>query len=140
MMKTVALVLILVAALVISGCVMLSSEIVTPKTGPAGPAPGSAGACFSLINESAHSANTGSSQQITVNGYVSNICSSPLGGLTVRGIFSDRDGRPFASAGTYVGTVGYQEKVPFNITINTGYTDLYTYRVEPVIAEQGKFF
>ena len=54
---------------------------------PVFPIPGD---CFSLVNESAHSANTGSSQQITVNGYVSNICSTPLGGLTVRGISTGR--------------------------------------------------
>ena len=81
-----------------------------------------------------------SSQQITVNGYVSNICSPPLGGLAVRGIFSDRDGHAFASADSYVGNVGYHEMAPYSITIDTDYTDLYTYRLVPVITGQGKLF
>jgi hypothetical protein len=119
---------------------MTSSEIVTPKTRLGQPAIVSAGDCFFLVNDSAHSANTGSSQQITVNGYVSNICNTSFEDLTVRGIFSDRDGRTFASADSYVGHVGYHEMAPFSLTTYTDYTDLYTYRLEPVIGGQGKFF
>lgn len=134
-MKTGVLVLVLVlaAALVLSGCTMLSPEIVTPKTALSlqqGPVPAD---CFFIVNESAHSTNTGSSQEITVNGFVSTICSQPFRNLTVRGIFSGRDGHTFATAEDTVGSVGFHEIVPFSLTIDTDYTDLYSYRLEPVL-------
>jgi hypothetical protein len=139
-MKTGMLVLFLIVAVVLSGCTAISSEIVTPKTRLGQPATVSVGDCFYLVNQSAHSANTGSSQQITVTGYVSNICSTPMENLTVWGIFSNRDDRTFASADNYVGHVGYHEMAPFSLTIDTDYTDLYTFRVEPVIQVRQKFF
>ncbi len=139
-MRTGILVLLVITALVLSGCVMTSSEIVTPKTRLAQPASVSAADCFYLVNQSAHSATTGSSQQITVTGFVSNICSNPFEDLTVRGIFSDLDGHTFASADDYVGHVGYHDTVAFSLTINTDYTGIYTYRVEPVVPDQQKFF
>jgi hypothetical protein len=140
MMRNVVLVIVVIAALVLSGCIMTSPEIVTPKTQIAQPAIVSAADCFYQVNDSAHSVNTGSSQQITVKGYVSDICNASFEGLTVRGTFSDRDGRTFASADSYVGHVGYHEMAPFSLTIDTNYTDLYTYRLAPVIAGQGRFF
>jgi hypothetical protein len=139
-MKTGILVLLVVVAVVLSGCTTISSEIVTPKTRLGQPSTVSVGDCFYLVNQSAHSANTGSSQQITVTGYVSNICSIPIENLTVRAIFSDRDGHRFASADDYMGHVGYHEMAAFSLTIDTDYTDLYTYRVGPVVQVQQKFF
>jgi len=139
-MRGLALAIILITALVLSGCIMTSSEIVTPKTRVAQAGAESPADCFFLVNDSAHSANTGSSQQITVNGYVSDTCNASFADLAVRGTFLDRDGNPLGSADGYVGRVGYHEMVPFSLTIDTGYTDLYTYRLEPVIAGQKKFF
>jgi hypothetical protein len=139
-MRTVVLVILVITALVLPGCITPSSEIVTPKTRIAQPSTASAGDCFFVVNDSAHSTGTGSSQQITVNGYVSTICSSPFEDLAVRGTFTDRDGRVFASADDYVGHVGFHDTVPFSLTIDTGYTDLYTYRLEPVIMTQKKLF
>jgi hypothetical protein len=139
-MRTEVLVILVIAALVLSGCITPSSEIVTPKTRIAQPSTASVGDCFFVVNESAHSATTGASQQITVNGYVSTICSYPFENLAVRGTFTDRDGHALGSADDYVGHVGYHETVPFSLTIETDYTDLYTYRLEPVITGQKKFF
>ena len=139
-LKTVVLVIILMAGLVLSGCIMTSPEIVTPKARISQPFSASPGDCFFIVNESAHSASTGSSQQITVDGYVSNICSAPFGDLAVRGTFTDRDGHVFASADGDVGPVGFHEIKPFSLTIDTDYTDLYTYRLGPVITGQKKFF
>jgi hypothetical protein len=139
-MKTGMLVLLVMVAVVLSGCTTISSEIVTPGTRLWQPATLSPGDCFYLVNQSAHSANTGSSQQLTVTGYVSNICSTPLENLTVRGIFSGRDGHAFASADGYVGHVGYHEIKAFSLTTDTDYADLYTYRVEPVVQVTQKFF
>jgi len=134
------LVLLLVAAVVLSACVSVSSEIVTPKTRLRQPAAPSPADCFYLVNQSAHSAYTGASRQITVDGYVSNICSAPIENLTVRGTFSGRDGHAFASADDYVGHVGYHEVVAFSLTTDTDSADLYTYRVGPVVQVPQKFF
>ena len=139
-MRELALAIILITALIVTGCIMTSSEIVTPKTRVAQAGAESPADCFFLINDSAHSANTGSSQQITVEGYVSDICNSSFENLAVRGTFIDRDGRAFGSADAYVGHAGFHEPVPFSLTIDTQYTDLYTYRLEPVITGQKKFF
>jgi starvation-inducible outer membrane lipoprotein len=139
-MKTGMLVLLVIVAVVLSGCTTLSSEIVTPRTRPGQPATVSVSDCFYLVNQSSHGADTGSSQEITVTGYVSNICSTPIENLTVRGIFSDKDGHAFASADDFVGHVGYHEMAAFSVTIDTDYTDLYTYRVTPVVQVQQKFF
>jgi hypothetical protein len=119
---------------------MTSSEIVTPKTRVEQAGAVSPADCFFLVNDSAHSANTGSSQQITVNGYVSDICNASFEGLTVRGTFTDRNGHAFGSADAYVGHVGFHEPVPFSLTIDTDYTDLYTYHLEPVLEGQKNFF
>jgi len=139
-MRELALAIILITALVLSGCIMTSSEIVTPKTRVAQAGAESPADCFFLINDSAHGTNTGSSQQITVDGYVSDICTSSFENLAVRGTFTDRNGHTFGSADAWVGHVGFHERVPFSLTIDTGYTDLYTYRLEPVLGGQKKFF
>jgi hypothetical protein len=93
-----------------------------------------------LVNNSAHRANTGSSQQITVKGYVRNICSLPMDNLVVRGTFYDRDGRAFATADNYGGHIGYNGIAGFTLSVDTQYTDLYTYRLQPEFRSPEKLF
>lgn len=133
------LVLVLVLA-ALAGCVSSSPETVAPGTQITESDTVTAGDCFFRVNDSAHSGNAGSSREITITGYVSNTCTRPMENLIVRGTFYDRNGKAFASSEGSVGRVGYHEIVPFNLSVSTGYPDLYTYELEPVIRERRAFF
>lgn len=134
------MVMLVILAVIVTGCISSSREIVVPKTRVTLAGSPQINNCFFRINDSSHSANTGSSQHITVTGYVSNICSQPMDNLVVRGTFYDRDGRAFASADNYVGHIGYNGIAGFTLSIDTQYTDLYTYKLQPEIRSPGKLF
>jgi hypothetical protein len=131
---------LLLAAAILAGCTGPSSETVAPKTSAATVVNLKAVDCFFRLNDSAHSMNTGSSQQITISGYVSNICRQPMENLVVHATFSDKNGKTFATAERFVGHVGYHQAVPFNLTIDTQYSDLYTFDLQPYFQEKQAFF
>ena len=139
-MRTGFVVLMVILAVIVAGCMSSSPEIVVPKTRVTMAGPPQLNNCVFRVNDSSHSANIGSSQQITVTGYVSNICSQPLDNLVVRGTFYDRDGRAFATADNYIGHIGYNGIAGFTLSVETQYTDLYTYKLQPEIRSPGKLF
>lgn len=136
----VCLLVLVLAAIVLAGCVSPSPEIVSPKTRVTMADTVKAGDCFFRVNDSAHTMSRGSSRQLTVTGYISNTCTQPMENMAVRGIFYDKSGKAFASAETAVGHVGYHDVVPFTISANTRYPDLYTYTLQPVIRDQRALF
>ena len=133
-------VLLVILSVIVAGCMSSSPEIVVPKNRVTMAAPPQLNNCFFRVNDSSHVANTGSSQQITVTGYVSNICSQPMDNLVIRGTFYDRDGRAIATADNYIGHIGYNGIAGFTLSVETQYTDLYTYRLQPEIRSPGKLF
>lgn len=139
-MRTGFVVLLVILVVIVAGCMSLSPEIVVPKTRVTMAGSPQLNDCFFRVNDSAHSANTGTSQQITVTGYVSNICSQPMDNLVVRGTFYDRDGRAFATADNYVGHLGYYGIAGFTLSVDTQYTDLYTYKLQPITRSPEKLF
>jgi len=139
-MRTGFAVLLVILTVIVAGCMSSSPEIVVPKTRVTMAGPPQLNNCVFRVNDSSHSANIGSSQQITVTGYVSNICSQPLDNLVVRGTFYDRDGRAFATADNYIGHIGYNGIAGFTLSVETQYTDLYTYKLQPEIRSPGKLF
>jgi hypothetical protein len=139
-MRTGFVLLLIILVVVIAGCISLSPEIVAPKTRVTMAGSPQPETCFFLVNNSAHSENTGASQHLTVNGYVSNTCSQPMDNLVVRGTFYDRDGRAFATADNYVGHLGYNAIAGFTLSVDTQYTDLYTYKLQPQFRSPEKLF
>ena len=139
-MRTGFVLLLIILVIVVAGCISLSPEIVEPKTRVTLAGSPLSDKCFFLVNNSAHSENTGSSQHLTVNGYVSNTCSQPMDNLVIRGTFYDRDGRAFATADNYVGHVGYNGIAGFTLSVDTQYTDLYTYKLQPQFRSPEKLF
>jgi hypothetical protein len=138
--RTGFMVLPVILVVIVAGCMSLSPEIVGPKTRvtmAGSPQPGN---CFVLVNNSAHSSNSGTSQQITVTGFVSNTCAQPMENLVIRGTFYNRDGRAFATADTYVGHLGYNGIAGFTLSVDTQYTDLYTFRLQPGFRNSEKLF
>jgi hypothetical protein len=138
--RTGLVVLVVILAVIVAGCTSQSPEIVIPKSHVTMAGSPQINDCFFRVNDSAHSANTGSSQQITVTGYVSNICSQPMDNLVVRGTFYDRDGKAFATADHYVGHVDYHGIAGFTLSVETPYTDLFTYKLQPLIRSPEKLF
>jgi hypothetical protein len=130
-MRTGFIVLLVILVVIVAGCTSLSPEIVAPKTHVTMAGSPQPNTCFFLVNNSAHSENTGSSQHLTVNGYVTNTCSQPMENLVVRGTFYDRDGKAFDTADNYVGTIGYNGIAGFTLSVDTHYTDLYTFKLQP---------
>nr|WP_320160248.1 hypothetical protein [uncultured Methanoregula sp.] len=139
-MRTGLVVLVLVIAAIIAGCITLSPEIVMPKTRIAVTGPPDVNDCFFRVNDSAHSEDTGSSPLIRVTGYISNTCSQPMDDLFIRGMFYGSNGREFAATETYIGHLGFNEVAAFNLSIDTPYSGPYTYRLQPLIREQKKLF
>jgi len=139
-MRTGLVVLVLVVAVIIAGCVTLSPEIVMPKTRVAMTESPDLNVCFYRVNDSAHSEDTGSSPLIRVTGYISNTCSQPMDDLVIRGMFYGLDGREFAASETYIGHLGYGGITAFNLSIDTPYSGPFTYRLQPLILERKKLF
>jgi hypothetical protein len=139
-MRTGLVVLVLVIAAIIAGCITLSPEIVMPKTRIAVTGPPDVNDCFFRVNDSAHSEDTGSSPLIRVTGYISNTCSQPMDDLFIRGMFYGSDGREFAATETYIGHLGHGGITAFNLSIDTPYSGPFTYRLQPLIREQKKLF
>jgi hypothetical protein len=130
-MRTGFMILLVILVGMVAECTSLSPEITAPKTRVTMAGSGQPDNCFFLVNNSAHSENTGSSQILTVNGFVRNTCSQPMENLVVRGTFYDRDGRAFATVDTYLGHLGYNGIAGFTLSVDTQYTDLYTFRLQP---------
>jgi hypothetical protein len=138
--RTGFIVLLVILVVIVAGCTSLSPEIVGPETRVTMAGSPQLNNCFFLVNNSAHSSNSGTSQQITVTGYVSNTCTQPMENLVVRGTFYNRDGRVFATADDYVGHIGYNGTAGFTLSVDTQYTDLYTFRLQPGFRNPEKLF
>nr|WP_321353254.1 FxLYD domain-containing protein [uncultured Methanoregula sp.] len=140
-MRTVYRILALViAAVLLSGCMGASPEIVMPKTRLASGDTHGISDCFFRINDSAHSLHTGTVTEITLTGYIGNSCSRPMDNLVVHGTFYDRDGRVIAGTETRAGYLGPDDVAAFSLLIDTPYSGPFTYRIWPEIREEKKLF
>nr|WP_319376199.1 FxLYD domain-containing protein [uncultured Methanoregula sp.] len=132
--------MLVIVAIILAGCIGASPEIVMPKTRLAnGDTPGISN-CFFRINDSAHSLHTGPVTEITLTGYIGNSCSRPMDNLVVHGTFFDRDGKVIAATETRAGYLGPGDGAAFSLSINTEYSGPFTYRIWPEIREEKKLF
>jgi len=131
--------LLVIVAIILAGCIGASPEIVMPKTRLDSDTPGISN-CFFRINDSAHSLRTGPVTEITLTGYIGNSCSRPMDNLVVHGTFFDQDGKVIAATESRAGYLGPNDVAAFSLSIDTQYSGPFTYRIWPEIREERKLF
>lgn len=135
-MPDAGIVLMVLVAVMMAGCVSPAPTTVAPDTDAALPQNLNAKDCFFEVDDSAHSVSYGDIREITLTGHVSNICSVPMDKLTVRATFYDTAGKRLASSEGYAGRVGYHEIVPFTLTADIpSEAGAFRYTLEPVFLQ-----